>query len=342
VIGAGSFGTAVANILAEKSDVILYVRRPEKAEMIRQSRVSSNQKLNDNIEVTNDLPQVADQCTVLFPVIPSANFRDLIKTLSPYLYPSHILIHGTKGLDYNKTKVEGGEKILREDVKTMSQVIRDESDVVRIGCMAGPNLAKELSDQQPAATVIASHYQEVIEVGKRLLRTDFFQVYGSFDLLGVEWCGVLKNIIAIAAGGLAGLGFGENARSLLVSRGLVEVIAIGKYMGGRVDSFVGLAGVGDLVATTASSLSRNFTVGYKLASGQKLDEIIDSMDEVAEGINTIKIVKNLIRTSGFRAPITEKLYEVLFEDLPVQEALQFLMKYPGSIDVDLSQLDPQT
>lgn len=222
----------------------------------------------------------------------------------------------------------------RSQIMTMSEVILEETVVVRVGCLAGPNLSKELRQGQPAATVVASKYNEVILEGQRLLRNDKFQVYGNSDIVGVELSGVLKNIIAIAAGALAGLGLGENAKGLLISRGMVEMIHLGKALGGSIKSVMGLAGIGDLVTTCNSVHSRNYTVGYRLAKGETLDEIVADMEEVAEGINTVRIIRAFLESTDLRAPITENLYKVLFEGLPIADALQFLMKYPFSVDVD--------
>lgn len=338
VIGAGSFGTVIANYLAENNKVLLYVRRAEQAAEINLSRQSSKQQLHDNIIITNNIQQVAKECEVIFPIIPSSNFREMMSQFGPYLHPYHILIHGTKGLDIQLPKGarldDPDFKLTREHVRTMSEVITDESSVVRVGCLAGPNLAREMADKQPAATVIASRYNEVILQGQRLLRSDRFQVYGNQDITGVELCGVLKNIIAIASGALSGLGYGDNARALLISRGIVEMIYIGRAFGGNVEAFIGLAGVGDLVATCTSTLSRNFTVGYRLAKGETLPQIIESMEEVAEGVNTVKIITKLTTSANLRAPITENLHKVLFENLPVESALNYLMKYPLNVDID--------
>ncbi len=264
VIGIGSFGTAVANLLAINNNVLLYGRTLEQVETIAKTRKSSGQKLNDRIVMTHDLELIARSCETIFPIVPSTNFRDLIKKLSPYLRPYHILIHGTKGfnlgLDMDKFDPEK-QIISRDKVRTMSEVITEESVVVRIGCLAGPNLAMELADGQPAATVVASKFNEVIHEGQRLLRSNFFQVYGNSDLIGIELSGVLKNVIAIAAGALTGLKLGENARGLLISRGMVEMIYLGKVLGGNTQAFIGLAGIGDLVTTCSSQLSRNYTVG---------------------------------------------------------------------------------
>jgi glycerol-3-phosphate dehydrogenase (NAD(P)+) len=201
-------------------------------------------------------------------------------------------------------------------------------------CLAGPNLSKELADGHPGATVIASHFNEVVSIGTRLLKNEKFQVYGNNDLVGVELAGVLKNIIAIAAGSLSGLGYGENAKGLLVSRGMVEMVYLGRALGGNTKAFLGVAGVGDLVTTCNSSLSRNFTIGYRLAKGETLSDILKSTDEIAEGINTVRIAKKCADYYKVRAPITNTLYEVLFEDLTVPQALRYLMRYPLNVDID--------
>lgn len=337
IIGAGSFGLAMANILAQKNDVLLYARRPEAVEYIRSHESYKGKPLHDRVIATNNLQELAESCSVIFPFVPAGNFREMMKQLAPFLHPYHILIHGTKGLDMcMPPQIDTAKKrvIDRSCIRTMSEVIREESVVVRIGCLAGPNLATEIVQQQPAATVVASHFREVINEGIRLLRNDRFQVYGSSDLIGVELCGVLKNIIAIAAGGLSGLGLGENARGLLISRGMVEMIYLGRALGGNVQAFIGLAGVGDLVATCSSKLSRNYTVGYRMAQGDSLEEILATMEETAEGVNTVKVMTQIADTLKVRAPITQMLYKVLFEGMKVEVALQSLMKFPFNADVD--------
>lgn len=335
VIGAGSFGTAIANILARNSDVLLYARNPDNAKTIESSRESANQRIEDNIRTTSSLEEVAAQCNTIFPIVPSANFREMMKQLSPYLHPYHMLIHGTKGLDLSLPEKRPADfKISRDCIKTMSEVIREESVVVRVGCMAGPNLSVELSKGHPAATVIASPFNEVVNEGKKLLRSENFQVYGNKDLTGVELCGILKNIIAIASGILTGLGFGENAKGLLVSRGLVEMIYLGQALGGDISSFIGLAGIGDLVATASSETSRNFTCGYKLAEGKTLEQVTTEMDETAEGINTIRIIKQLADSQRIKPLITETLHKILFQNMSPTEGVTYLMRYPGNIDID--------
>lgn len=331
VLGAGSFGTAVANILARNTDVLLYARNPANIEKKKDGLYSAGQKLNERISVTHELKEVPNACNILFPLVPSSSFRSLMKDISPFLHPYHMMIHGTKGLDLEEGKTEA---LTKDHVFTMSEVIRQETVVVRVGCLAGPNLASELSTGHPAATVIASPFNEVIEQGKALLRSENFQVYGNTDLRGVELCGILKNIIAIGSGILSGLGLGENSRGLLVSRGLVEMIYLGKALGGEISSFIGLAGIGDLVATTTSRNSRNYTLGFKIAEGKSLEQALSEMDEVAEGLNTIKIIKQLAESQGLKPLISETLYKVLIEGMTPEEGVNFLMRYPGHIDID--------
>ena len=336
VIGIGNFGTAVSNILSKNANVILFGRNPEQVEQVKKSRFSNNQKLNSNIELTNDLEYLANRCTVIFPVIPSYTFRAFMKNFSQFLKPYHIIIHGIKGFDLREDLLIDNKEVYisRNEVKTMSEVVREESVVIRVGCLSGPNLADELAQKQPSATVVASKFNEVIHAGQKLLRSDRFQVYGSSELIGVELSGVLKNIIAIASGALSGLGMGENSRGFLISRGMVEMIYLGKVLGGSTQAFIGLAGIGDLITTCSSQLSRNFTVGYRLAHGESLKSIVDSMEETAEGINTVKITRNLAKYYKIRAPITEKLYDVMFSNLSPDTALQYLMKYPFNVDID--------
>jgi glycerol-3-phosphate dehydrogenase (NAD(P)+) len=337
VIGAGEFGTAVANLLAYNTDVLLYVRRGAVFEAVQQTRISAEQSLAANVHPIMDLQEVVDQCRIIFSIVPSQSLKALLKNLAPLLKPHHMLIHGIKGLDVSwPVEERKGSSIpfTRAQVKTMSELIQSETSVTQIGCLAGPNLASELAQKQPAAAVIASKSKDVLEEGQRLLRSERFQIYTNTDLLGVELCGSLKNIIAIGAGCLGGLGYGENARGLLISRGLVEMIHIGKAMGASVQPFLGLAGIGDLVATCSSRLSRNYTLGYRLAKGETLQQILASTTDTIEGIHTVQAITHLVKHYQMRAPITEMIYRILFEELSVKEAIQYLTKYPLNIDVD--------
>lgn len=330
VIGAGKFGIAIANLLAANSKVLLFARDESVVEKINSSRFHKEQQIGENITSTGDPEHICNTCSLIFPVVTSADFRTMMKRFSPWLKPSHILIHGTKGLDIRA--VENG--IRPEDVKTMSQVILEESNVMRVGCLAGPNLASEIAQGKPAATVIASHYDEVVQAGQRALKSSTFQVFGSGDLLGVELAGVLKNYIAIASGALIGLGLGSNARALLITRGMAEMIEIGKAMGSEIRPFIGLAGVGDLIATCTSESSRNFYVGTQLAKGKSIEEITDSMEEVAEGVRTLKVVKALAENQGVTLPICHALHRLIFEGFSAEEGVKILMRLPPMKDVE--------
>ncbi len=218
VIGTGSFGTALTMLLSKNAEVWLYGRNAELIDQVKRTREHFGVILPENVHLTSHVEEVARRCRVIFPVVPSANFRQMMRQLGPYLSPKHILIHGTKGFDV--TGLPDEVPLKPEHVHTMSQVIRQESAVVRIGCLSGPNLASEILEGQPTATVIASRFLEVTEAGKRLLSSKFFQVFGTFEILGAELAGALKNTIAIGAGILAGLGLGKNIQALLITRGL--------------------------------------------------------------------------------------------------------------------------
>lgn len=331
VIGAGSFGTAVANLLAENSSVLLVASNVTQAETIRSSRQSAGQKLNPTIQVTHDLQKLATECKVIFPIIPSHDFYDCMVDLKPYLNQDHILIHGTKGLHLT---TEISSSIRKEDILTMTRVIEKVTGIKKTGCLAGPNLAREIAEGKPAATVIASNSQEVLDIGQTLLRSSNFQVLWNDDLYGVELCGVIKNIMAIASGALSGFELGENAKSLLVNRSMVEMIHIGTHMGAGLKAFLGVAGIGDLMATCNSPKSRNFTVGYRMAKGESPQQIMASMDETAEGINTTRLIYHLSEHYDWKTPITKLVYKVLFEDFPIQNAMGLLMKLPVREDID--------
>lgn len=337
VIGAGSFGMAVANLLCQNRKVLIYTRSDSLGNALRQGTLYKEWELHPNMEATNSLKEIAERCYLIFPVIPSANFRALMREFSPFLRPDHILIHGIKGLEVSlpKGKTIAEMPILtRNQVKTMSEVIQEESIVKRIGCIAGPNLSKEIKAGHPSATVIASRFEEVLETGIEVLRSDNFRVHSSADLLGIELCGVLKNIMAIASGMVSGLGFGENTRAMLIARGLAEMALFGKKIGATPQAFLGLAGVGDLVATCNSPLSRNYTVGKRLAEGESLSAIISSMNEVAEGVKTVQIANKLAGHYRMPAFITQKLYQVLFEEKPVIQGMQELMNISFTEDVE--------
>ena len=336
VIGTGNFGTALANLLAHKCKrVLLYARNEQKATQLIKTRKNGSHQIADNVEIITDISLLAEKCNVIFPIVPSINFREMMKKLSPYLKPYHVLIHGTKGFDFNEINNKNNAlKESKNQIFTMSEVIRQESSVVRIGCIAGPNLSKEIALKMPAASVIASDFDEVIHLGQKYLKSDRFLVFGSNDLMSTELCGILKNIIAVGAGTIDGMKLGENAKSLFITRGMVEMVEIGKAMGGQVEPFLGLAGIGDLIATCSSNLSRNYSVGLRLANGEKLNEITHSMREVAEGIKTIDIIHKWSKNNPMRIPITETLYKIIHEEITVEEAHAYMMKFPFTTEIE--------
>jgi len=334
VIGAGSFGTAIANLLAYNVDVLLYSRKKELVDQINATRKNLGVDLSEKITAINDLKLMAESCDLIFPIVPSGSFRQMMKELGPHLKPYHILIHGTKGFDYAEELLQEGEQIQRTDVFAMSEVIRQESVVLRVGCLSGPNLASEIMEGQPTATVISSHFDEVIELGKEVLASEHFYVFGSHDLLGAELAGALKNIIAIGSGILRGRKLGKNIQAVLITRGWHEMIHFGKAIGADSTAFFGVAGIGDLVATCTSKSSRNFTFGYRLGQEEDMETIQRTMPELAEGVRTLKVIYKLARTYRLRLPITDLLYKVVFENYDIDKALKFLMTYPYAVDVD--------
>jgi glycerol-3-phosphate dehydrogenase (NAD(P)+) len=334
VIGAGSFGTAIANLLAANTDVLIYSRNPEVVEAINQDHFHLGITLSPRIQATSDLQLIANNCRLLFPIVPSDNFRAMMKALSPFLHPYHILIHGTKGFDLGGNLDADSALITRRDVSTMSEIIRQESVVVRIGCLSGPNLAREIMDGQPTATVIASRFDEVIKLGQRVLSSKQFQVFSSHELLGAELAGALKNTIAIGSGILYGLGMGKNIQALLITRGLMEMIIFGKAMGASHEAFLGTAGIGDLVCTATSKKSRNFTFGMRLGQGEPIEYIKSTMPELAEGIRTIAISRQLAHYYNLQVPINELLYRIIYENYPIDRALEFLMRIHYQEDIN--------
>lgn len=334
ILGIGSFGTVLANIIAEKYPVLMYARKQATVDHINIDKKHRDIVINTNVSATTNIQELANKCDVIFPVIPSYAFRQVIREISPFLSSNHILIHGTKGfdvkLDYSKEPIA----IYPKDIYTMSEVIVEETPVYRVGCISGPNLAKEIAQLQPAGTVIASKFEEVVKLGTEILHNDRFQVYGSSDIKGIELAGVFKNYIAIAAGGSAALGYGENVKALLITKGIAEMVAIGKALGVEPKSFLGLAGIGDLVATCGSPLSRNYSVGYRLVKGDTLSEIVASMTEAAEGINTVKLIKYLSDTVHIQAPLVNIIYKVMYENYSLENGIKLLMRLNAGKDVN--------
>jgi glycerol-3-phosphate dehydrogenase (NAD(P)+) len=333
ILGIGSFGTVLANLIAERHSVIMYARKQSTVDNINVHRKHRDIEILPNVTATTDLSSVASQCDVIFPVLPSYAFRSVIRELAKVLTSNHILIHGAKGFDVKVDFNNGPIEIRPKDICTMSEVIIEETPVHRVGCISGPNLAKEIAQKQPAGTVLASKFKEVLNIGTEILQCDRFQIYGSNDIKGIELAGVFKNYIAIAAGATAALGYGENVKALLITKGIAEMIAIGKTLGVEPKSFLGLAGIGDLVATCSSPLSRNYSVGYRLAKGETIEQIISTMTEAAEGINTVKVIKYLSDTMHIQAPLVSIIYKVMYEGYSLENGIKLLMKLNAGQDV---------
>jgi glycerol-3-phosphate dehydrogenase (NAD(P)+) len=333
ILGVGSFGTVLANIIAKKYNVLVYARKESSLEEINLKKTHRGITIHPNVTATNDIHQIAKQCDIIFPVVPSYAFKAVLHEILPSLTSNHILIHGTKGFSVEKNLDDKHVKIYPNDISTMSQLIVNETPVYRVGCISGPNLSKEIAKGQPAATVIASKYKEVIDIGKSILHNDLFQVFGSFDIRGIEMAGIFKNYIAIAAGASAGIGLGENVKALLITRGIAEMIEIGNFLGVDSKSFLGLAGIGDLVATCNSPLSRNYTVGFQLAQGKTIEAVLETMTEAAEGLNTIKVIKHLSDTMHIQAPLVQIIYKVVYENYPLENGIKLLMRLNAGNDV---------
>ncbi len=335
VLGAGSFGTAMSRILGESSEVLIYARNPDVVENINLNHTHNGYDLPKTITATTDIEQIGIQCRLIFPIIPSEHFRSVMKAIAPYVGPGHIMIHGTKGLDISPdfhSAVSLNE--IKKTVFSMSEVILQETSIIRVGALAGPNLAKEILAGQPAATVIASEFDEVIEKGINALSNPNFIVYGSHKLKGIELAGALKNMIALASGMMTGYGYGKNMQALLISRGLREIILIGKSVGAGVEAFLGTAGIGDLIATATSTNSRNYTLGHKISQGKSVAEALAEMKEVAEGYRTIKIAQSIVTAAAINAPVTKTIHAIVYEGSSIVTAFKKLIFNRLDTDVD--------
>lgn len=336
VIGSGSFGITISTLLAVNTDVSIYSRRDEVVKAINEDHSMKGVILDERIVATKSMEKLCDECQLVFAVIPSSAFRSMMRNLSKHLTPSHIIIHATKGLDYGDLTIEDLQKgnFSRGDIHSISEVITQESSVVRVGCLSGPNLAREILDGKPAATVIASEFDEVLDKGKNALASSKFFVFGSHDIKGAELAGAFKNIIAIASGVIGGMDMGKNLQALLLTRGLREMIQFGKALGANANSFLGSAGIGDLIATATSTNSRNYTFGMRLAAGETMDDILKTSDEIIEGLRTLMIVNHLATLESIQLPITQMLYKSIYGGYDINKAIEWLMSYPTAPDVD--------
>jgi len=323
VIGAGSWGTVLAQILDDNGhDVTLWVRNPAKAEKIVSSRCNidylPNLILAPTITITNNLETAIKRADVLVFVVPSSVMKELCEQVAAFDNCfNKIILSCTKGFD---TKLG----------MRMSQIISTYLPKAKsIAVLSGPNLAGELAKRQPGATVIACQDLIIAKKLQEIFINNYFRPYISEDVDGVEICGCLKNTMALVSGMMSGMKFGENCQAALITRGLAEITRLGLKLGAQQDTFYGLAGIGDLVATCTSTQSRNRRAGEALAQGKTLEEIYNTTNMVIEGINTAEVVYYLAEKENVEMPIVTQLYLVLFKEKAVHDALEYLMSRKG-------------
>ena len=320
VVGAGSWGTALANLLGLKGFKIdLWVFEKEVKEQIESSRENKvflpGVSLSMNIFPSNDLAGVVNGKDLVLVVVPSHVMRETGERIQGDISPETIIVSASKGIE-NKTHL------------TMSGVLRQilyDTPEDYFAVLSGPSFAREVAGKIPTVVAVASKDQNVAGFIQHVFATGYFRVYTNNDMIGVELGGAVKNVIAIASGTIEGLGLGLNARAALITRGLTEMRRLGLKLGANPRTFAGIAGIGDLVLTCTGDISRNYTVGKKIGEGMKLNEILSEMRMVAEGVKTAKSVYNLSRKLGVEMPICHEVYRILYEDLPPKEAVHRLM-----------------
>lgn len=326
VLGGGSFGTAIANIIAcNHHHTYLWVRSTAQVDECRHTRQNARYlpgyTLHKDLIITADLDEAIKACDVVFVSIPSHSFRQVVRSIKPSLSPSAIIISTAKGIE-------------PEGFTLMSQVLEQELPEHAIGVLSGPNFAKEIVQQQQTGTVIASDDDRVINCVQEILCSPSFRVYANRDRYGVELGGALKNIYAIICGMAAALGAGQNTQAMLLTRSLAEMGRFAQLLGANPMTFLGLAGVGDLILTCTSNLSRNYRVGFALGQGEKLDDIVANLGQVAEGVNTLRQVKQKADALGVYMPLVSGLYAVLFEGKAISAVAHGLMVGEQNYDVE--------
>ena len=318
-VGATSWGTTLGIILARQGhDVRLLARTPAEADALESAR--ENARFVPGAKFPNTMRALADPVAachsadmVMF-VVPSQTFRSNVRAVAHAIPPSAILLSAVKGIELTTGK-------------RMSRIIEEELPSSQRGVcvLSGPNLAREIINAMPASTVVASADAAAAREAQRIINSPVFRVYTNDDVIGVELCGALKNIIALAAGICDGMGFGDNSKAAIITRGLAEIARLASAAGANPATFAGLAGMGDLVATCASTLSRNHYVGKRLAAGQPLDAIRREMHSVAEGVDTTRAALDLAAELGVEMPIAQSIYDIMFGGVSVTQAVQALM-----------------
>jgi glycerol-3-phosphate dehydrogenase (NAD(P)+) len=317
LLGGGSWGTTVASLVARNAPVTIWARDEATVTEINESHSNSKYlpgaRLNSKLVATHSIEEAVAACDVLIMGIPSQHFREVLQAASQSLRPWVPVISLTKGLELSTHK-------------RMTEVINEVLPGHPVGVLTGPNLAREIIAGQAAASVIAMEDEIIVRELQQLFHSGLFRVYTNTDLVGCELGGVLKNIIALAVGMGDGQGAGDNTRSALITRGLSEIIRLGVAMGGRPETFAGLAGMGDLIATCTSPQSRNRHVGYELGKGRSLQEIIDEMVMVAEGVKSAPAVMALEEEYGIEMPITRDVFSVIQGEMTPSQVFRGLLK----------------
>ncbi len=321
VIGAGSWGTTLADLLASKGfPVTLWAFENDLVERMTAKRENDlflpGFKLSDNLSFTNRLSEaVSNKALVLF-VPPSQVLRRLLQQVVADFRSDAVVVSASKGIE-NETLLPMSEifaELLPAELKK------------RTAYLSGPSFAKEVAERMPTAVAVAAEDEQIAAIVQQVFSTDVFRVYTNQDAIGVELGGALKNVIALAAGVSDGLGYGYNTRAAIITRGLAEITRIGVAMGAEPMTFAGLAGMGDLVLTCTGDLSRNRTVGFELGKGRTLDEILNEMHMVAEGVKTTLSAYQLTRKLGVEAPLIEQMYEILYNNKEARQAVNNLME----------------
>jgi glycerol-3-phosphate dehydrogenase (NAD(P)+) len=320
VIGAGSWGTTLADLLAKKGhQVTLWAYEPELVLEMRESRENSlflpGIKLQQALAFTNDLAEAYAGCTMVLCVVPSQLVRRVLRQSIPAIPEDAVIVSASKGIEV-------------DTLATVSEIYREELPAglyANFAVLSGPSFAREVAQEMPTAVTAAAESDEIARRVQQAFNSPFFRVYRNSDVIGAEIGGAIKNVIAIAAGVSDGLGFGSNTRAALITRGLAEMSRLGVAMGAQPKTFAGLAGMGDLVLTCTGDLSRNRSVGLQIGEGRKLAEILGEMRMVAEGVKTTESAYNLSRKLGVEMPIIEKMYQILYQDKPAREAVLELM-----------------
>ena len=325
VLGGGSFGTVLANIAASNGfNVSLWVRDADQALRINSEGANTDYhpelKLSDKIEASDDLNKVISEAKLILIATPSSIFQNITERIKPFIDNNAFLISCTKG-------------ILSDPFRLLSDVISDQI-ANDIGVLSGPNLAKEIADNKIAGTVIASENEELISSVKSVLSSDTFKIYSSKDMQGVELAGALKNIYAIVCGMADSMNVGENAIGLILTRSMAEMSRFAVAKGADPITFLGLSGMGDLVATCTSKLSRNYQLGYNLGKGLKLKDAKLEVGQVAEGIRTLEVIKKESLKLKLKMPLVESLYNIVNNECDPNTLIDDLINNPHEVDVE--------